>query len=148
MLPKFNNKKEDLQPPIFNKLWRPKLGRNDLLQKIKEVAVSVRLSRAVISRKTVNSIGNGVFKANHPNNLSELGEHITLTDNWDSGTLKSMDWVKRKGTTEKIEPFPQLLAEELLFFIIMNDLFSFDQVNIIQNYRIYVKTVANIEDKC
>ena len=112
------------------------------------MAVSVRLSRAVISRKTVSSIGNGVFKANYSNNLSELGEHITLTDNWNSGTLKSMDWVKRKGTTEKIEPFSQLLAEELLFFIIMNDLFSVDQVNIIQNYRIYVKTVANIEGKC
>ena len=81
MPPKFNNKKEDLQSPIFNKLWRPNLGKNDLLQKIKEVAVSVRLSRAVISRKTVSSIGNGVFKANYPNNLSELGEHITLTDN-------------------------------------------------------------------
>ena len=39
----------------------------------------------------VISIGNGVLKANNPNNLSELGGEIMLTDNWARRDLKSMD---------------------------------------------------------
>ena len=36
-----------------------------------------------------------------------------MADNWARGVLKSMDWVKRKGTTEKVKPSPQFfLAEE------------------------------------
>ena len=60
----------------------------------------------------VVSIGNGVLKANDPNNLSEFGGHITLTNNWAECTLQGLNWLKRKGTTGKIEPPLQLLAEE------------------------------------
>ena len=35
---------------------------------------------------------------------------------WARGILKSMDWVKRKGTTGKVEPSKQLLAEEQFTF--------------------------------
>ena len=36
-----------------------------------------------------------------------------MADNWARGVLKSMDWVKRKGTTEKVKLSPQFfLAEE------------------------------------
>ena len=35
---------------------------------------------------------------------------------WARGVLKSMDWVKRKGTTGKVEPSKQLLAEEKFSF--------------------------------
>ena len=77
-----------------------------MLQKIKEVVIGVKLSGTVISSKMVISIGNRVLKANDPNTLSEFGGHITLTDDWARGILQSMDWVKRKGTTGKIEPFP------------------------------------------
>ena len=77
-----------------------------MLQKIKEVVIGVKLSGIVISSKMVISIGNRVLKANDPNTLSEFGGHITLTDDWARGILQSMDWVKRKGTTGKIEPFP------------------------------------------
>ena len=98
-------------PPIFNKLRRPNLVRNDLLQKIKEVLIGVRLSGAVISRKMVISVGNGVLKANDHNTLSEFGGHITLTDDWARSILQSVDWIKRKGTTGKTEPSPKLLPE-------------------------------------
>ena len=37
----------------------------------------------------------------------------TLKDNWTRGILQSIEWVKRKWTTGKIEPSPQLLAEEM-----------------------------------
>ena len=39
----------------------------------------------------VISIGNGVLKTNDPNNLSEFGGEIMLTDNWVRRDLKSMD---------------------------------------------------------
>ena len=51
-----------------------------------------------------NSIGNGVLKANDPNNLLESVGGITLTDNRARGLLKSMAWGKRKGAIGNIEP--------------------------------------------
>ena len=86
------------------------------MQKIKEVIVGVRLSGAVISRRMVICIGNGVLKANDPNTLSEFGGTITLTEDWARGILRSMDWVKRKATTGKVEPSTQFLAEEKFTF--------------------------------
>ena len=59
---------------------------------------------------------NGVLKTNDANSLSEFGGGITLTDNWARGVLKSMDWVKRSGTTGKVEPSAQFLAEEKFTF--------------------------------
>ena len=60
----------------------------------------------------VISISNRVLKANDPNTLSGFGDHITLTNDWARGILQSIDWVKRKGTAGKIEPFLKLLAKE------------------------------------
>ena len=57
----------------------------------KEAIIGIRLTRAVISRMLVISIGNGVLKTNDPNNLSEFGGEIMLTDNWARRDLKSMD---------------------------------------------------------
>ena len=42
-----------------------------------------------------------------------------MADNWARGLLKSMDRVKRKGTTEKVKPSPQFLAEEEFAFQIV-----------------------------
>ena len=42
-----------------------------------------------------------------------------MADNWARGVLKSMDWVKRKGTTEKVKSSPQFLAEEKFAFQIV-----------------------------
>ena len=36
----------------------------------------------------------------------------------------------------------------IIIIIIISDLFSVDQINRIHNHSIYVKTIANIEDKC
>ena len=62
------NKKEGVpsESPTFRKAGRPNVVRDELVQKIKEVIVGVRLSGAVISRRMVISIGNGVLKANDP----------------------------------------------------------------------------------
>ena len=37
-------------------------------------------------------------------------------EDWSRGVLKSMNWVKRKGTTEKIDLSQQFLLEEKLTF--------------------------------
>ena len=43
--------------------------------------------------------------------FKNVGGGIALTDNWDRGVLKSMDRVIRKGTTGKVDPSAQFLAE-------------------------------------
>ena len=104
------------ESPTFRKAGRPNIVRDELVQKIKEVIVGVRLSGAVISRRMVISIRNGVLKANDPNTLSEFGGTITLTEDWARGILRSMDWVKRKATTGKVEASTQFLAAEKFTF--------------------------------
>ena len=54
----------------------------------------------------------GAVKANEPNLLKEFGGHLELTDDWTQNLLKSMEWVKRKGTNGKVEPSEKLLQEE------------------------------------
>ena len=49
-----------------------------MLVKIKEAIIQIRLTGAVVSRKMVISIGNGILKANDPNRLSEFGGEIGL----------------------------------------------------------------------
>ena len=54
----------------------------------------------------------GVVKANEPDLLKEHGGHLELTEDWARHLLKSMEWVKRKGTTGKVEPSEKFLQEE------------------------------------
>ena len=68
------------ESPTFRKAGRPNIVRDELVQKIKEVILGLRLSRAVISRRMVISIGNGVLKASDRNTLSEFGGTVTLTE--------------------------------------------------------------------
>ena len=70
---------------------------------IKEVIVRIRLAGSLILRNMVILIGTGVLKANNLNNLSKFGVKVILTDIWARGVLKSMVWVKIKGTTGKVE---------------------------------------------
>ena len=62
------------------------------------------MAGAGTSRKMVIAIGTGFIKANNPSLLLEFGESVTLPENWVRGFLKNMNWVKRKGTTGKVEP--------------------------------------------
>ena len=76
--------------------------------KIKVAIIGIHLAGAAISQKMVISIGIGVLKANNPNSLYQFGENVILRVMWARGYLKSIDWVKRKGTTSKVEPSKQL----------------------------------------
>ena len=62
------------------------------------------------------AIGNAVVKSNNAKLVKENGGSLQLTEDWAGGVLKSINWVKRKGTTEKIEPSQQFLLEEKLTF--------------------------------
>ena len=44
--------------------------------------------------------------------LKEFGGALELTENCTRSVLKSMNWTKRKGTTEKVEPSKKFLEEE------------------------------------
>ena len=58
----------------------------------------------------------GVVKTNEPTLLKEFGGHLELTDDWARYLLKSMEQVKRKGTTRKVEPLKKFLQEEKFSF--------------------------------
>lgn len=64
----------------------------------------------------VISVGNGMLIGNDPNSLSEFGGGIKLTDILTRSVFKSINWVKRKGTTTKDKPIAQFLAEEKFTF--------------------------------
>ena len=44
--------------------------------------------------------------------MKEFGSHLELADDWAQHLLKSVEWVKRKGTTGKVEPSEKFLQEE------------------------------------
>ena len=48
--------------------------------------------------------------------LREFGGSLELTEGWARKVLKSMGWVKRKGTTGKVEPCSKFLEEEKFTF--------------------------------
>ena len=62
------------------------------------------------------AIGNGVVRSNSPTLLKENGGSLELTDDWARGLIMSMNWTKRKGTTEKIEPSKESFLREKLTF--------------------------------
>ena len=58
------------------------------------------------------AIGNGLVKSNNPILFKEHGRSLQLMEDWTGGILKSMNWMKKKGTTGKIEPSQQSILEE------------------------------------
>ena len=76
------------------------------------------------------------MKANDPNTLSKFGDRITLTDNWATSFLKSINQFKRIGAIGNFEPPLQLLAEKGFTFqkSIATILYDYDiQSDIITN---------------
>ena len=57
-----------------------------------------------------------MVKANKPNFLKEFRGHLELTNDCARHLLRSLEWVKRKGTTEKVEPSEKPLQEEKFFY--------------------------------
>ena len=78
--------------------------------------IGTRAAGTTISRRIVMVIANRAVKSNNPVLLKENEGSLQLTEDWARGVLKSMNWVKRKGTTGKIEPSQQFLLEEKFTF--------------------------------
>ena len=101
----------------IGKRGRPNLADDEMLKIIKDVIIRSYLVGTIISQKVAFAvIGTGVVKANEPKILTEYGRSLELTERWAQNVLKDMDWMKRKGTTGKVEPCPRFLGEEKFMF--------------------------------
>ena len=91
-----------------------KLVSDDFIKKIKTIMIGTRAAGTAISCRIVIAMGNGVVRSNSLTLLKENRGSLQLTEDWARGAIKSMNWTKTKGTTEKIEPSKQFLLEEKL----------------------------------
>ena len=81
-----------------------------------DIAIWTRIAGGVVNRRQLIAIATRVVRANCPEQLTEFGGALKLTEKWARGVLKKLNWTKRKGTTGKVEPSPQFLAEEKYTF--------------------------------
>ena len=65
------------------------------------------MAGGVINRRQLINIATGVARSNNPNILKEYGDNLMFTDKWARGVLEKLTWNKRKGTTGKVDTFPQ-----------------------------------------
>ena len=100
----------------FKKDGRPNLLNDNLIKKVKDIAIGTRAAGGVINRKQIINIAKGVVRANNPNDFKEFGGTLELTDRWARHVLTKLKWNKCKGTTGKVEPSPQFLAEKKFTF--------------------------------
>ena len=100
----------------FKKAGRPNQLDETLLKKVKDITIGARATGGVINRKRILNIAKAVVRANNSNTLKEFGVSLDLTDRWARDVLKQLKWSKRKGTTGKVDPSPQFLAEEQFIF--------------------------------
>ena len=101
---------------VLKKVGRPNILDDHLIRKVMDIAIGTRQAGGVINRKQIVNIAKGVVKANNPDILKEFGVTVELTNRWARGILTKLNWSKRKGTTGKVEPSPQFLAEEKFTF--------------------------------
>ena len=101
---------------VIKKIGRPDLLDSGMLKKVKDIALGTRMAGEAIKRRQLISIATGVVKANNPNLLKEYGGDLVLTDKWARGVSKKLTWSRRKGTTGKVDPSTQFLAEEKFTF--------------------------------
>ena len=100
----------------FKRAGRPNTLSDDLLRKVKDIAIGTRMAGGVVNRRQLINIGKGVLRANDPHLLKEFGGHVDLSKDWAKRIFKKLNWKKRKATTGKVDPSPQFLAEEKFTF--------------------------------
>ena len=86
------------------------------MTKVETPMIGTRAAGTALSRRIVIDIGNRLVKSNISIFLKENGRSLQMTKDWARVVLKSMNWVKRKCTTGKIESSQQFLVEEKLTF--------------------------------
>ena len=90
---------------------RPAILTDELMTEIKQILSNLRVAGYAISRKVVLSVGNGVLSSRCPDKIAKNGGNITLSIKWARNILKSMNWVKRRGTPAKRAINPSLYDE-------------------------------------
>ena len=83
-----------------------------MLKKVKDIALGTRMAQGVISKCQLISIATGVVRANNPNLLKEYDVDLVLTKKCSREVLEKRTWCKLKGTTRKVDSFPQFLVDE------------------------------------
>ena len=101
---------------VFKKVRRPNLLDDNLIKKVKGITIGPRQVGGVINRRQIVNIAKGVVRANNPDILKEFGGTVELTNRWARSVLSDLNWSKRNGTTGKIKPSLQFLAEEKFTF--------------------------------
>ena len=101
---------------VFKKVGRPNLLDDNLIKKVKDIAIGTRQASGVINRRGIVNRAKGFARANNPDILKEFGGTVELTNLWARSVLSDLNWSKRKGTTGKIDSSPQFLAEEKFTF--------------------------------
>ena len=66
----------------FKKAGRPNLLNDNLIKKVKDIAIGTRAAGGAINRKQIINITKGVVRAKNPNDLKEFDGTLELTDRW------------------------------------------------------------------
>ena len=76
---------------MFKKAGRPNLLNENLIRKVKDIAIGTRAAGGVINRKQIINIAKGVVRANDPNTLKEFGGTIELILNSKRNYLQTIE---------------------------------------------------------
>ena len=121
-----------------NKDGRPSFLDSFLITRINDLIVGSREAGGVISRRNVINIGRAVVLTTKPELLEETGGSLKLTENWARGILRSLNYVKRRGTTSK-RKISVMLYEEVKFR------FQSDISILVRQYNIPPSLVLNFD---
>ena len=81
------------------------------MTEVRQILFNIRITACLISSKTVISVGTGVLSFKCPVTMATNGGKTALSVNWERNILKSVNWVKLRGTTAKRRITPALLKE-------------------------------------
>ena len=65
---------------VFKKVGRPNLLDENLIKKVKDIAIGTPQAGGVINRRQILNIAKGVVKSNNPDILVEFGGTVELTN--------------------------------------------------------------------
>ena len=69
---------------VFKKVGRPNLLDDNLIKKVKGIAIGTRQDGGVINRRQIINIAKGVVRANNPDILKEFGWTVADLSTWEN----------------------------------------------------------------
>ena len=77
---------------VFKKVGRPNLLDQNIVKKVKDIAIGTRQAGGVINRRQIINIARGVVRSNNPDILAEFGGTVELTNRWARNILSVARW--------------------------------------------------------